>query len=303
MKRTTFLLLILLSSLNTFAQTIARADSVFLSGNYRAAAGMYELALKDPATAKDVRSWFRLGASWAAENDHKKALAAYEKAWKINSRQPGLRLAMVKSYTAVNNNDKAFAMLDSAIAAGFGNYKLLENDPQLRSLKIDPRYKATHDRLLAAAFPCLALAEARVLDFWLGEWTVYNTANPTVQTGSSKITKQSQGCVILESWTSVGAHEGVSINYYDPTSKTWKQKWAGSGQDIIEFEGRFANKELVYNANSTTPQGKPSKTRMTFTDMAPGKVRQHGEQSLDEGKTWTTTFDFIYIRKPDGANP
>ena len=37
--------------------------------------------------------------------------------------------------------------------------------------------------------------------------------------------------------------------------------------------------------------------RMTFTSLEGQKVRQLAEQSLDEGKTWTTQFDGTYIRK------
>jgi len=311
MKRSAILLMILLSSIHIFAQkkktqpkaTTARADSIFLAGNYKDAVVVYESALKDPATAKEVRSWFRLGASWAVLNHHEKAITAFDRALQINARQPGLRLAMAKSYAALDNNDKAIAMLDSALATGFANFKSLDADPQLENVRKDPRYSSLHDRMLATAYPCLALPEARMLDFWIGDWNVFPTANLTVQAGTSKVTKRSQGCVIFEDWHATGPHEGVSINYFDPVSRKWKQKWAGASQDITEFEGEFAGNALVYLANSIGRNGQPLKTRMTFTDLAPGKVRQHGEQSNDEGKTWATTFDFTYIRKSDGATP
>jgi hypothetical protein len=37
--------------------------------------------------------------------------------------------------------------------------------------------------------------------------------------------------------------------------------------------------------------------RMTFHNLGPDKVRQHGENSNDGGKTWTTSFDLEYRRK------
>ena len=39
---------------------------------------------------------------------------------------------------------------------------------------------------------------------------------------------------------------------------------------------------------------------MTFTPLEGQKVRQLVEQSVDEGKTWTTQFDGTYIRKGSG---
>jgi hypothetical protein len=36
---------------------------------------------------------------------------------------------------------------------------------------------------------------------------------------------------------------------------------------------------------------------MTFSKLEGGDVRQHGEISTDEGKTWATMYDFTYRRK------
>jgi hypothetical protein len=37
--------------------------------------------------------------------------------------------------------------------------------------------------------------------------------------------------------------------------------------------------------------------RLTFYKLGADKVRQHGERSDDEGKTWTTEYDLEYRRK------
>jgi hypothetical protein len=37
--------------------------------------------------------------------------------------------------------------------------------------------------------------------------------------------------------------------------------------------------------------------RLTFTPVNDTTVRQHGEQSTDNGATWTTTYDFYYYRR------
>lgn len=43
--------------------------------------------------------------------------------------------------------------------------------------------------------------------------------------------------------------------------------------------------------------GKKSLARMTFSKLPNGDVRQFGENSADDGKTWTTSFDLIYSKK------
>ena len=37
---------------------------------------------------------------------------------------------------------------------------------------------------------------------------------------------------------------------------------------------------------------------MTYTPGAGGSVRQAGEQSFDDGRTWQPSFDFTYRRDP-----
>ena len=37
--------------------------------------------------------------------------------------------------------------------------------------------------------------------------------------------------------------------------------------------------------------------RMTYTKLGEDKVRQFGESSVDNGKTWKTDFDLEYRRK------
>jgi len=37
---------------------------------------------------------------------------------------------------------------------------------------------------------------------------------------------------------------------------------------------------------------------MTFFNQGKDQVRQLGQTSSDNGKTWTVTYDLTYIRKP-----
>ena len=44
-------------------------------------------------------------------------------------------------------------------------------------------------------------------------------------------------------------------------------------------------------------QAKLVKAKMTFFNQGKDQVRQLGEQSADEGKTWTTAYDLTYTRR------
>ncbi len=277
--------------------TMASADSAFVGQNYTRAIPLYESALKDATIAKTVQPWFRLGVAYHNTRDYPKALASYTRAEKINGRAPGLRVNMAKVYSVTGDVANAKIKLDSLLAAGFANHKLLEQEPEFENLRKSNGYKAIEERAYANAYPCLNLPAARAFDFWLGDWNVFVTANPSVQAGINKITRQSGGCVLLESWESRGPHNGVSINYLDPNNGKWQQKWAGSGQDVQEFyDGEYTDGAMRFKWDGRNPDGTTFMGKLTFTNMEPGKVRQHSQRSNDGGKTWEDVYDFTYLK-------
>ncbi len=277
------------------------ADSLFLQQRYGEAIPFYEAAMKEPVNKINAQGWNRLALSYLNTGDYQSAVNNFAKVYQINPLFQQLFVNQAKAYSALNDVPKALAILDSAVVrASFGNYKLLENDPLFANLRKDLRYKEFYDRVYTKAYPCLQLPQARQFDFWLGDWDVYVTANPTIKAGFNRITRLSGGCVIFESWEAMGPHNGVSINYYDPADSTWKQKWAGSGMDILEFyDGKRTGNAMQFRWDARSPDGTTAPGRLTFTELTPGKVRQHSERTADQGKTWITVYDFTYIRRSE----
>ncbi len=145
--------------------------------------------------------------------------------------------------------------------------------------------------------PCSA-PEFNQFDFWVGEWDVYpNGANQLV--ANSKIEKLYSNCAVRENWMPLKGGPGGSLNSYEPTAKKWQQVWIGSQPGRVEFSGGFTNGKMVLTGNwaNVNGPGKDALIRMTYSQNPDGSVRQHGEQSLDHGLTWTNSFDFIYRRK------
>jgi hypothetical protein len=144
---------------------------------------------------------------------------------------------------------------------------------------------------------CKASAEYNQFDFWVGAWDVKSTQaenGPTV--GSSKIERLVEGCVILENWDSPG-FTGKSWNYYDPSAKRWHQVWLDMSGRRADYAGEYKENAMRFEGEVTLANGNKFKTRMTFFNLGPTKVRQFAERSTDDGKTWTTTVDLTYIRK------
>src|SRR5215475_14163580 len=69
---------------------------------------------------------------------------------------------------------------------------------------------------------CRSLQEYRLLDFWLGDWDVYE-GNQKV--GTNKIEPILNSCAVIENWKDATGAEGKSFFYFDLADKVWKQVW------------------------------------------------------------------------------
>jgi hypothetical protein len=156
-------------------------------------------------------------------------------------------------------------------------------------------------QFLSAQKPC-SRPEFRRFDFWIGEWEAFGKNGS--KAGDSKITVILDSCVILEEWTSASLQQGLryagkSFNSYNAASKQWQQTWTDNSGNTTEFlRGEGSEGKIIYYADKVAgPQGKNFMRRLTFTKLSNDKVRQFGELSNDDGKTWTAEYDLEYRRK------
>ena len=142
--------------------------------------------------------------------------------------------------------------------------------------------------------PCSA-AEHRQFDFWTGEWDVATKDGKPA--GRSRVTPILGGCALLEEWTSlVGPSRGQSFNIYDARTRQWHQSWVDNSGLLALFDGALRDGAMVLEGDGVGPNGAPARTRMTFTPLPDGRVRQLWESSADKGTTWTPMFDGYYSR-------
>lgn len=143
----------------------------------------------------------------------------------------------------------------------------------------------------------------KLLDFWLGEWTVWSDNE---QVGINRIEKILDGCAVMEHWTGSGGGHGKSLFFVDPHGQ-WQQVWvtqwatrpggikqktriADDGGRSVRFQGEIHDAERGNYLDRTT-----------LTPIANGQVRQHLEISTDNGANWRTVFDAVY--KPVARDP
>jgi hypothetical protein len=138
-------------------------------------------------------------------------------------------------------------------------------------------------------------------DFWVGKWEVRpNGANKVI--AHSLIEKRYSGCAIRENWMPIGkevAGGGGSLSLYDTGRKQWRQAWVDSSGTRVDLDGGLnADGTMTITGNwaNFAGPGKDALVKMHHRKQPSGEVRQWAERSVDGGKSWDPTFDFLYRR-------
>lgn len=207
---------------------------------------------------------------------------------------PKVAFYLARAKAKLGDPKAAFAALDKMVKFGGIPVATLRADRDLAVLAKDRRFQEVTAKNLAAVEPCRAAPEFRQFDFWIGDWTVADPKGNAA--GTSSVQLMLGSCVLQENWTG-GNSSGKSFNIYDATDKKWHQTWVDDRGTFTHYIGSFADGAMRITTDHPA-NGKPGLARMTFTKLPSGEVRQHGESSTDNGKTWATTFDLIYTKRP-----
>jgi len=140
--------------------------------------------------------------------------------------------------------------------------------------------------------PCSA-AEFHQLDFWVGDWDVFDVDNPTTQTARVRVESILDGCVLREDDQDTEGHKGQSFSIYDASRRNWHQSWVTNRGQLLLLDGNLRGEGLVLNATERTPDGTDKMIRGTWKQVDSG-VRETAVTSLDGGKTWKPWFDLMF---------
>ena len=149
----------------------------------------------------------------------------------------------------------------------------------------------------AAPAPMETDAAYHQLDFWLGEWEVYDSAT-NQRDGHNRIEKALKGAVVIENWSDASGGEGKSWFYYYRPERRWKQVWVTDDGSVKEksFVDGFTGGGVRFRGEIPRRDGRKIIDQTTLTPLPDGKVRQVIEWSKDGGRTWETVYNAIYLR-------
>ncbi|MGE0597280.1 MAG: tetratricopeptide repeat protein [Hyphomonadaceae bacterium] len=283
----------LVLSAPAFAQTQQEADAMFAAQDWAGSANAYDGLLREDRG--NAANWFALGQARHRLGQNTRALRAYENALANTHPLPGrVRLQIARVQMSMGRRDSALATIQQLVGTGV-THRVLLSTPEFAALADSPEFQA----VVAQQTPCNT-PEYRQFDFWLGEWDVTPAGAPAA-TAQNSITRQQDGCVVLEQYTA-GGFTGTSINFYDSARQVWHQTWMSNQGGMLYLEGGV-NAE---GAMEMSDRGLPSSVaangainRTIWTPRPDGTVRQLWEASSDNGATWSVVFDGVYSRRSE----
>jgi hypothetical protein len=147
-----------------------------------------------------------------------------------------------------------------------------------------------------APVPCDQNPTYHKLDFWLGEWDVFDIKSGQ-KDGTNRIEKILKGCAIIENWTEAAdGSEGKSLFYLQRATGQWKQVWVedSGGMKEKSIQDSYAGEGVRFQGEILHKSGGSHLDRTTLIPMSGGRVRQTIEISRDAGKTWEMVYDAEY---------
>lgn len=277
---------------NTPSPKMMAANEFYNRQKFQEAVKAFGEVIKDEPN--NGRAWYLLGNSLHSLGRYEEAIKAFEKNVAI-ANNPNAMFNIASGYARLKQTGKAFEWLEKSINSGVAPFVDLEKDEDLENIRTDARFKKMTDLADRQKRPCMYSAEARQFDFWLGDWDVFNLAGQ--KAGTNSILSFANGCGLMENWTSALGNDGKSINYYDASTNKWYQHWMGSTGGALRYEGSFKDGAIRFEGATIGKDGKKTLQKLTFFKLDESTVRQLAETSNDDGKTWTISYDFKYVKR------
>lgn len=143
-------------------------------------------------------------------------------------------------------------------------------------------------------------AEHRRLDFWAGDWDVYEVGGSDKPIARARIDPILDGCALAEIYEQTDGLVGQSFTSYDASRKLWHQTWVTNGGALLQIDGRFQDDSLTLQGARLASDGKKEIVRGVWKPQD-GAVREIAHTSGDGGKTWKPWFDVVFRAHEKGA--
>ncbi len=147
--------------------------------------------------------------------------------------------------------------------------------------------------------PC-AGPEYHRLDFWIGDWDVYDIENLKTPSARARIDAILGGCALREQYEGGNGLVGQSFTIYDAGRKLWHQTWVTNRGRLLTIEGRFDGDTLTLVGPQYGDDGRKELIRGTWKAER-GGVREVAHSSTDGGADLAPALRHSLPASQDGS--
>jgi len=268
----------------------AAADALLAAEKWDEAAAAY--AKLTETQPEDVTLWSSLGRARREARRLDEALSAYEKGLEASPGDLRSLVGLAATLELRGEVDAALERVGAAVDGGLPSGVLLQN-PVFERLRTHEGFAAIVEKAKRAETPCLGGAPWDDFDFWVGTWDVYVGGQTQSQ---NTITKDLDGCMVRERYSTNFGYRGESYNFVDPATRKWRQLWLDARGGVVRYEGGLESEGvMVMEGTNTDSKGQVKRARVRWERLEEGRVHHKIEVSDDDGATWTVGFEAIYV--------
>jgi len=131
-------------------------------------------------------------------------------------------------------------------------------------------------------------------DFWIGRWSLTDDTGRNV--GTDVVKRFKNNVAITEKYNPPpGGLPGASVNVLNLSTGEWTQTYSETGTSFLQVTGTFDGTKMVM-LGAFDNGGVRTMSRLTFENITRNKFDQKGEQSTDNGQTWTLQYLIHWTR-------
>lgn len=284
----------------------AMQEALRLFGERKWAEAAGKLEEVTRAEPENGLAWYRLGMSLHELGRYKEAIEKFARVEKLNFSPGAAMFRTARAYVKMGERERAMEWLLQAFDAGYVFPQVLGADPDIEPLRADPRFKPIADFVRAQTQPCTTRPQFRQMDFWVGEWEMRDAQGQKI--GESTVRLDTGDCVVSETTTVTPpllsgqqSYTARSMSMYVPRRNKWQFRSFDSLGQLVELSGEFGDGVMRFTGENVYQDGRRNLDRVTFSQPAPGQVRQLWEQSSDGGANWRVLLDARFVRKGEAA--
>lgn len=253
------------------------AEQAFFRGEYERAIELYRTVVHE--RPDDAQAWARFAHAMHELGRYEPALELHEKASSFDRNRIISSFRLGCALARLGRTDEAIAKLERAVEVGFRDRSRAEREPDLESLRDEPRFHRVLDRMAPPP------EGEGAIDFWHGNWVLRNSKSGE-PIGHWNLSRVERGHLFMEHWQLYNGETGRGMLHLDPTDGLWRLLRVDNEGQIRRLEGSAEDGVLTLSGSLIRPTGQSSMLEVVVSSVSERGVLQTTRISDDGGASW-----------------